>query len=79
MKKLLLVMLCLGVVGCASFPSLGCSQFEEQVIKLQGDLLAKDQEIARMQKLCDAKDDQIKGKDSKIEQLRKKLEGFGAF
>jgi len=79
MRKILLIVLSLGVIGCISISSPKIGNLEEKVTQLQNDLLSREQEITRLQNLCDAKDEQLKGKDLKIEQLRKKLEGFGVF
>lgn len=68
LKKGLLVLLCLGVIGCAVVPK---SRLESQA-ELKESLLEKDGEIIRLQNL-------LKEKERRIEQLRKKLEGLGVF
>jgi starvation-inducible outer membrane lipoprotein len=70
MKKYLLVLICLTLVGCATPPK--TENLEKQVTELQETITKKNEEIK-------VKEGQLKEKDLKIEQLRKKLESFGVF
>ena len=62
MKKILIILFCLGLAGCASFSK---------------SILEKDGEIIKLQDLLKEKEQVIEKKDLKIKQLRKKLENFG--
>jgi peptidoglycan hydrolase CwlO-like protein len=69
MKKLLFILLCLGISGCAGISLRGSPDSLKQ----------KDEEIKRLKTLLSAKETQLEKKDAQIEDLRKKLEAFGVF
>ena len=46
---------------------------------LKDSLLMKDQQIGALNALLNQRDEQLKEKDSEIQQLKKKLETFGVF
>lgn len=70
MKKILLILLCLGLAGCTTVS--GVKKLEKQASELQS-VISKQNEDMK------AKDDELKAKDIKIQELQKKLEGFGVF
>jgi len=66
MRKIVMILLCLSLLGCANvFPGKRLLEKDEEIRKLQKSLFEKEQELQK--------------KDSRIEKLRKKLEGFGVF
>ncbi|MFH1281956.1 MAG: hypothetical protein ABIH91_04510 [Candidatus Omnitrophota bacterium] len=70
MKYFLLILLCFGLVGCATTSK--TKNLENQVIQLQKALFSKDVEIK-------LKEDRLREKELEVNRLRKKLEGFGVF
>lgn len=81
MIKILLILICLSLVGCAVTPKirLEIQMLETQIAELKDSLLKKEQEIKRLQGLLKEKERLLQEKDSKIESLRKKLGTFGVF
>jgi len=77
MKKIPIILLCFVLAGCISTPK--TKTLKLQAIDLQESLSKKDVEIMRLQGLLSEKEQQLKEKDLKIEELKKKLAGFGAF
>jgi peptidoglycan hydrolase CwlO-like protein len=77
MRKIGLILLCLLLAGCASSPK--SKILEQQVNDLQTSLSEKDAQILKLQGLLTEKEQQLKEKDSKIEELKNKLTGFGVF
>ena len=73
MKKILLSLLCLQLVGCVTITS------THQVRQMQQSLDKKDNEVKALQGLLDQKEQALKEKDAKIEELRQKLKMFGVF
>jgi len=77
MKKVLLILLCLELVGCATV--FGGRQLQERLKQLESSISDKDEEIKRLRDLLREKEEQLQAKNEKIEQLRKKLESVGVF
>jgi len=91
MKRILLVLLCLGFTGCVTASKLEIT--EKKVSELQEALLKKGQELKAAEDKLEIQAHRLKEKeledkklaeDSKekeleIKNLRKKLEGFGVF
>jgi outer membrane murein-binding lipoprotein Lpp len=77
MRKIGLILLCLLLAGCVSSPK--SKILEQQVNDLQTSLSEKDAQILKLQGLLTEKEQQLKEKDSKIEELKNKLTGFGVF
>ena len=84
MKNLLLLILCLQFIGCVSLAE--NQKLQQKVTQLQGSLSEnkktlnnKESQIRYLKELLRHKDTELKDKNLKIEQLRKKLETFGVF
>lgn len=73
MKKLLLILLCFQLIGCATLSN------AKKVRELQKSLNQKTDEVKTLQGLLDKKEQALKEKDTKIEELRQKLKMFGVF
>ncbi|MFH1622504.1 MAG: hypothetical protein ABIA97_05210 [Candidatus Omnitrophota bacterium] len=82
MKKILPILLCLLVVGCAAVNSskkVNKVDLEAQIIQLQHSLSEKETSLKQLQNLLQEKDLQLKDKEAKINDLHKRLEMFGVF
>ena len=82
--RVLIMLMCFGLSGCASFPFLNSWSKERMELKQtlsvkEEEAGKKDQEIIRLRSLITEKESQIKEKDSKIEELKAKLKTFGVF
>jgi len=77
MKNIFLVLLALSLVGCLASSKYKGSQ--NQRMTQQEPSPDRDSEIAKLQELLKEKEGELKIKDAKIEELRKKLESFGVF
>ena len=76
-KKLLLILLCLQLSGCATI--FKGKELERRVSQLEESLLDKDGQIEKLRGLLKKKEDELQAKNAKIEELRKKLESVGVF
>ena len=72
MNKLLAILLCLGVVGCASLSTGKNKKMQDEISQLNVSLSQKESQIKQLQ-------EQLAEKDAKIKDLSAKLEGFGIF
>lgn len=70
MKKILLILLCLSVTGCTTVSRV--KKLEKQASELQSIISIQKEEIK-------AKEVELKAKDLRVQELQKKLEGFGVF
>jgi uncharacterized coiled-coil DUF342 family protein len=70
MKKVMLILLCLSLSGCAGFSR--ARKLNEEVNMLQEFICKKDEEIKTLQA-------SLEEKDRKIKELKEKLEGLGVF
>lgn len=84
MLKVLMVILCVQACGCASFSQ--CVNLKKEAVVFRQDLakkeellLSKEEEIKNLQALLKEKEDKLNERDLELQQLRKKLEGFGVF
>ena len=84
MRKILIVILCLGLAGCTVISK--SKKLEGQVVGFQEilssrdeEILKKDETINKLQGLLKEKNNQLKEKDAKIEEMRERLEMFGVF
>lgn len=77
LRNILLVLLCLGLIGC-TVTSKG-KKIEDRIMQLEESLLNKDKEIGGLRDLLREREDWLREKDAKIEELNKKLEMFGVF
>jgi hypothetical protein len=82
--RIFIILVCLGLSGCASVPFLNSWSKERIELKQtlsvkEEEIIKKDAEINRLQALLIEKDAQLKEKDSKIEELKSKLKSFGVF
>jgi len=76
-RKTILILVCLGLLGCVSLSK--HRELQDEVTGLNEKLLKKDEEIMKLRELVVEQEGQMKKKDTKIEELRKKLESFGVF
>jgi len=74
MRNLLLILLCLSLAGCTTLSR--AKNLEKQVTGLKEALSKRNAGCNEELKM---KDNQLKEKDSQIDTLCKKLEGFGVF
>ena len=77
MKRILFIVLCLGLVGCAGISKSTSKQMEiknleTSLSELQVRLAEREEGIKNLQRL-------LEEKETSIEELRKKLEMFGVF
>jgi starvation-inducible outer membrane lipoprotein len=82
--RILIVLVCFGLSGCASVPFLNNWSKERIELKQtlsvkEQEMIKKDAEINRLQVLLMEKEAQLKEKDQKIEELKAKLKTFGVF
>jgi len=78
MKKMMVILLSLGLLaGCISTPKRKNLKF--RLTELEDQLLKNDEEIKLLKEMTVSNEVLIKEKDSKIEELRKKLESLGVF
>lgn len=70
MKKVILILLCLSLIGCAGISK--ARKLNEEVDRLQELISKKDEEIKTLQASLVEKDQQIK-------ELKEKLESLGVF
>ena len=78
MKKMLVVLLSLALLaGCMATPKI--KNLKVDTVELEDQLLKKDEEIKLLKEIMIKNETLIKGKDLKIEELRKKLESLGVF
>jgi len=80
MKKILLIILCLGIIGCAGITkkskleqdAMTIQNLEAKINNLEQVLIERDEGIKNLQNL-------LEEKEASIEELHKKLEMFGVF
>jgi len=78
MKQVIVVLLSLGLLtGCIATPKI--KNLKVRLTELEDQLLKKDEEIKLLKVMTVNGEALIKGKDLKIEELRKKLESLGVF
>ncbi len=73
MRKISSILLCLALAGCAGVTK------NKTIDSLNVYLSQKDAQILKLQALLVEKEELLKEKDLKIEELKKKLAGFGVF
>ncbi len=77
MRKILIVILCLGLAGCTVISK--SKKLEGQVVGLQETLSSRDEEILKKDEAINRLQGLLKEKDAKIEEMRERLEMFGVF
>ncbi len=76
-KRAIIIIICLALAGCAT--SSGNKKTVLSGKQLQVSLAQKDEEISRLRDVLKEQEIQLKEKDLKIEELKKKLSSFGVF